>query len=311
MPTPNHANRIRRLKHIEAFSAVVATGSISAAARQLGVSQPAVSQLIKALEDAVGAPLFVRRNGAIFPTGRAENLCEEAVDLLAHLDRFQAQLNYQRTGLLSTIRISATMSITNELLPLVLANVCQQHPDAKFYVSSLPLSAMVEPLVQGHIDFAFHTRPLEHPGLHNELLAEVPQVAVMSADHPLADKVDLTVEDFQGCRMISSTRNDPAYHYFKELWSTRKVSVVNVLQSPFAGFAMTMVQPLAAVTFNNALMAKDVCQQNPQLIYRPVKEVSQVTPFYLACADWQHEMDTQQLLKAAFLALPMFVPTAA
>ncbi len=66
---------------------------------------------------------------------------------------------------------------------------------------------------------------------------------------------------------------------------------------------MTMVQPLAAVTFSNALMAKVVCQQNPQLIYRPVEAVIQLTPFYLACAEWQHEMDTQKLLKAAFLSL--------
>ena len=71
MPEPKKIQRIRRLKYIEAFSAVVSTGSISAAARQLGVSQPAVSQLIKNLEESVGAPLFVRRNGAIFPTARA------------------------------------------------------------------------------------------------------------------------------------------------------------------------------------------------------------------------------------------------
>lgn len=94
----NTPNRIRRLKHIEAFSAVISNGSISGAARQLGVSQPAVSQLIKSLEDAIGAPLFIRRNGAIFPTSRAESLREDAIELLAHLDRFQAQLSHQKTG---------------------------------------------------------------------------------------------------------------------------------------------------------------------------------------------------------------------
>ncbi|MCT4556147.1 MAG: LysR family transcriptional regulator [Pelagimonas sp.] len=182
--------RIRRLKHIEAFSAVISAGSISRAARELGVSQPAVSQMIKALEDAIGAPLFVRRNGAIFPTSRAESLREEAVDLMAQLDRFHSLLSHQNTGKLSTIRLSASMSIANELLPEILTDLLDQNANQKFYVSSVPLGAMVTSLVQGHIDFAFHTRPFDHPSLHSHLLIETPQVAVMPADHPLATRAD-------------------------------------------------------------------------------------------------------------------------
>ena len=74
------ARSIKRLKYIEAFSAVMRTGSISAAARELGMSQPAVSQLIGNLEQSIGLPLFVRRNGAIFPNSRAEMLHDDALD---------------------------------------------------------------------------------------------------------------------------------------------------------------------------------------------------------------------------------------
>ena len=57
--------KINRFKYVEAFSEVITCGSVSAAAKKLGISQPAVSQLIKKLEKAVGAPLFIRRNGLI------------------------------------------------------------------------------------------------------------------------------------------------------------------------------------------------------------------------------------------------------
>ncbi|SMD02509.1 LysR family transcriptional regulator [Primorskyibacter flagellatus] len=294
------SNRIRRLKHIEAFSAVISTGSFSAAARQLGVSQPAISQLIKALEDAIGAPLFIRRNGAIFPTNRAESLREDAVSLLAHLDRFQAQLSYGRTRVLSTIRLSASMSIASELLPDVVSQITLQHPDAMFYVSSVPLSAMVQSLVQGHIDFAFHTRPLEHPGLHNECIVEAPQVAVMTADNPLAGIEGLSIKDFDGQRIITSTRSDPAFHYFAELWRKNGVSVKTVLQSPFSGFSIRMVEAMSAVTFNNALVARKICERNPDLVMRSVEGVGFKTQFFLACADWQAKSVTRQILEEGF-----------
>lgn len=296
----DNRSRIRRLKHIEAFSAVISTGSFSAAARQLGVSQPAISQLIKVLEDAIGAPLFIRRNGAIFPTNRAESLREDALSLLAHLDRFQAQLSYGRTGVLSTIRLSASMSIASELLPDVVSQITRDHRDAMFYVSSVPLSAMIQSLVQGHIDFAFHTRPLEHPGLHNECILQAPQVAVMQVDNPLARLKGLTVKDFDGQRIVTSTRSDPAFHYFAELWQKNGVSTKTVLQSPFAAFSIKMVDAMSAVTFNNALIATKICAQFPELVMRPVEGVDYKTPFFLACADWQAGSATQKMLEEAF-----------
>ena len=94
----SQTQKINRFKYIEAFSAVISCGSISAAAKHLGVSQPAVSQLIKKLEDSVGVPLFVRRNGVIYPTARAESLRDDVDDLLMQLDKIQMQLNFGRSG---------------------------------------------------------------------------------------------------------------------------------------------------------------------------------------------------------------------
>ena len=85
----NENPKINRFKYIEAFSEVVTCGSVSAAAKKLGVSQPAVSQLIKKLEEAVGVPLFVRRNGLISPTDRATSLRDDVEQLLTQLDKIQ------------------------------------------------------------------------------------------------------------------------------------------------------------------------------------------------------------------------------
>ncbi|MCV6584999.1 MAG: LysR family transcriptional regulator [Marinibacterium sp.] len=298
-----YPNRIRRLKHIEAFSAVISTGSISGAARQLGVSQPAVSQLVKALEDAIGAPLFVRRNGAIYPTNRAEALREDAIALLAQLERFQAQLSHRRTGLLSTIRVSASMSILNELLPELFSNLNAAHPDLKFYVSSVPLSEMVIALLQGHIDFALHSRAIEHPGLNVEKIREFKQVAILPEDSPLAKKDRIAITDLNGCRFISSTKNDPSYHELNDICRRAEVSMNTVFQSPFASLSIEMVKPMNAVALSSELIARLVAARIPGLVIRDVDGIDLKTPIYLACADWQNDTETQQFLREQIIDL--------
>ena len=300
MPEAKKHHRIRRLKYIEAFSAVISSGSISAAARQLGVSQSAVSQLIKNLEDSVGVSLFVRRNGAIFPTARAENLRDDAMDLLTRLERFQKELNYRETKILNTIRITATLSITNEILPLVISQIHHSHAEVKFYVSSIPLTSMISSITQSQVDFAFHTRPLEHPQIRNDILTVARQVAVMPKSHPLAEKKYLTIDDIRGCKLVSVARVDPSYQYYNRLWQTHKIPVTQVLQSPFASLSMQMVHTFQAISFNNEIMARSACIRDDQLTWRYVEGIEETTTFYLALAEWQHGSESHKLVENSF-----------
>ena len=148
----NESPKINRFKYIEAFSEVVACGSVSAAAKKLGVSQPAVSQLIKKLEEAVGVPLFVRRNGLIFPTDRAGSLRDDVEQLLVQLDKIQMQLNFGRSNelTLNPLRFSASLSVVNEILPRVISHIHNTKPDMLFYVNSLPIANMSQAILVKH-----------------------------------------------------------------------------------------------------------------------------------------------------------------
>lgn len=293
--------KISRLKHIEAFSAVITHGSMSAAARELGISQPAVSQLIKQLEDTIGVPLFVRRNGAVFPSARAETLRDDAVDLLHKIDKLQMQLSYSQTQLLSTIRLSASMSFTNEILPILLKYIHQRHQSATFYVNSLPLVNMIDAVAKGNVDFAFHTQPLHHPNILNIKLAEVPQVCIMPNDHELAKFDRVPLQALGGLSIAFPSRADPSFQYYSDLFRNHRIRTKTVLQSPFATFAMKMLPALGLVSFNNALIADIVCKQNDELTWRHVQGLDAVTTFYLGCPDWLDGSDTLALIQEAFI----------
>lgn len=294
---------IRRLKYIEAFSAVIMTGSISAAARQLNMSQPAVSQLIGNLEKSVGAPLFVRRNGAIFPTHRAEAMHDDARDLLALIDRIEMHLKPRSDKLLSHIRIAATVSFMSEILPPLLAEVHKHHPKGSYSVTSHPVDEMTNAVAEGHVDFAFHTRPLQHANIVNILQCEVPQVCILRADHPLAAQERIELAQIDGHDVIWPSRRDPYFQYYRDLFSRNRLNSRNVLQSPYANFTIRMSGVLNALSFNNALFASIVCRSDDTLTWRPVNGIDARTKFYLSFPEVLSGTETQLLVQNSFTAV--------
>lgn len=291
---------IRRLKYIEAFSAVIMTGSISAAARQLNMSQPAVSQLISNFEKVVGVALFVRRNGAIFPTQRAEALHDDARDLLALIDRIEMHLKPRADKLLSQIRISATMSLVSEILPLLIGEVHRHHPTGSFSVTSQPVDEMTNAVAEGHVDFAFHTRPLQHANIVNLLQCEVPQVCILRVDHPLAKNERIELGQINGHDVIWPSRRDPYYQYYRDLFSRHRLNCRTALQSPFANFSIRMTEVLNALSFNNALMASIICKSSENLTWRPVEGIDARTKFYLSFPEVLSGTETQLLMQRCF-----------
>lgn len=109
------------------FLAVAETGSLSAAARRLGLTQPTLGRHIEALETAIGQPLFLRAPQGMVPTPAAQALMPEAQTMAhaaASLERRAASSGEFR----GTVRIAASHVVGAEVLPRVLAPLLDQHP---------------------------------------------------------------------------------------------------------------------------------------------------------------------------------------
>jgi len=298
----NQNPKINRFKYIEAFSEVVSCGSVSAAAKKLGVSQPAVSQLIKKLEESVGVPLFVRRNGLIFPTDRANSLRDDVEQLLMQLDKIQMQLNFGRTDqvILNPLRFSASLSVVNEILPSVISTMHTKKPDMLFYVNSLPIVSMSQAIRRGNVDFALSIRKIEHSSIISKKLLSAREVCIMPKSHPLATKSTLSVDDINHEKMIMASRTDPAYESHRELLYKHKIRYQRILESPFSTLSMAMIPELNALSINNVLIAELVCQHNSQITWRYVEEFIDQTDFYLSMPPWLNNSKTENLFLESF-----------
>ncbi len=133
------------------FLAVLEHGSLSAAARELGLTQPTVGRHILALEQSVGAELFTRSQQGLLPTDAAMVLKPYAETLASTAAALLRATSGSKDRVSGTVRISASEVIGAEVLPPILAKLQARYPDL---IVELSASDTVEDLLQREADIA-------------------------------------------------------------------------------------------------------------------------------------------------------------
>ena len=183
---------------LEAFREVMRYGTMSGAAEELRVSQPAVSRLIRELETRLGLRLFSRHGGRIIATPEAHELWTEVERNLIGMKQIERAAEQIKGGQRATLTIAAAPAFALTVLPDAVAKLQTQYPElnAKFLsMTTLPVFRQVA-LRQCQIGFGM----LSHHKFETDTVhsGAVPYRFICQADHPLADKSHVTVEDLAG-----------------------------------------------------------------------------------------------------------------
>ena len=133
------------------FLAVLHEGSLSGAARSLGLTQPTIGRHVDALEQAVGFQLFTRSQHGLAPTEAAAELRPYAEELSATAAALLRVASAQGGAVRGAVRITASEVIGAEVLPTILTGLHQQYPEL---VIELVLSNAVEDLLRRDADIA-------------------------------------------------------------------------------------------------------------------------------------------------------------
>ena len=160
-------------------------GSFTRAAERLHVSQPALSQQIKALERTLGAPLFVRsgRRNRLTAVGElAVARAEQALAQLTQLQQDVASLAGLQQG---RVHIGTSDTICLYLLPPIVRAFRQHHPQIEIHLTNRPSQAVVELLQRGEIDFGIVTLPVQGEKLESLYLCDWQEVAVCAAGYSI------------------------------------------------------------------------------------------------------------------------------
>jgi DNA-binding transcriptional LysR family regulator len=174
------------LDDLRVFAAACAAGSLSAVARDLGRSQPAVGQHIRRLEREIGLALLERGRRGVAPTAAGRILLAATTDALGALDAGRRELDRLRDGERGSLRVATGGTTLRHFMTGPLARFRRRYPAVTFeYVSAASTRQCLDALRADDADLAFVTLG-DGDELETRPAVRTPWVRVVSADHPRA-----------------------------------------------------------------------------------------------------------------------------
>lgn len=148
-------NRNMSLRHFRAFIAVASTGSFTVAARELFLTQSALTATIQQFEDGIGFKLFDRSTRRVDMTPEAERFKPQAEHILRQFDSAVADLESLAQGRRGHVRIAAAASVTHYFLGKAIADLRRDYPEITVSLHDAASEQVERMVQQGEVDFAF------------------------------------------------------------------------------------------------------------------------------------------------------------
>ncbi|MCH8479265.1 MAG: LysR family transcriptional regulator, partial [Wenzhouxiangella sp.] len=200
------------LKHLRAFIQTARSGSVSAAADKLFLSQPSVSQQIRALEDGLETVLFQRHGPRMQLTPAGKALLELARPLVDRLEALPDDFA-RRYGSLDSgeVRIAAGESTIMHLLPALLMRFRRQHPGIFVHLHNVTGADGLGMIREDQVDFAVGSMLDVPTDIDYRPIYHFNPVLIMSPEHPLSRKRQPTLADISPHGLILPPRRLTTY----------------------------------------------------------------------------------------------------
>ncbi len=229
----------RRLtqRQIEAFRAVMLRGSISGAAEMLGLTQPAVSRLVRDLQEVLALRLFEPRGTGIVPNAEANLLFEEVQRSFLGLDRIEHTAQEIKRARRGNLRIIAMAGPAHGILPRLIGRFIADHPDTFVALHNHIAPTVLERVAMRQFDFGVTYAPTDYPGVDIEPLPQLDAVCVLPASHPLAARPLIRAEDLHEQNLVN---HGPGSHITVKLDALLRIAGVRMREMAEATSAEAM-----------------------------------------------------------------------
>jgi LysR family hydrogen peroxide-inducible transcriptional activator len=236
------------------FSAIVRAGSFTRAAQQLGITQPSLSQQIKALEKEVGSPLFERLGRSVRLTPAGEALKKPAASIVQQVAEAKSSVANLREGVRGKLRIGVIPTVMPYLVAPRIPEFAQRFPEVELQLSEDTTPRLVEQLQAGDLDLAISGLPVKSPDIVCSELLREPLFLAVAKDHLLARKAEIEIQELRTERLLllkegHCLREDVLLTCSRARADLRSVFESDQLASIFelvqAGFGVTVLPAMA------------------------------------------------------------------
>ena len=217
------------IRHLKIFIQVYRLQNITRAARELNLTQPAVSRSILELEQHYGMRLFERLNHRLQPTEGGKRLYARAVHLLESFDLLEQEMKqWDETGVL---RIGASVTLGNFLLPQAIAAFHARHPQLQLQCLVANGAQLQQALLENRLDLALIEGGVSTCDLIAEPLGTDRLMPVLPPGHPLCFKEEVDLEELLAHPLLLREPGSAGRTFFSHLFAVRGLSPVPALES--------------------------------------------------------------------------------
>jgi DNA-binding transcriptional LysR family regulator len=271
------------LRQLEIFRAVMSHQSTVGAARDLLVSQPAVSNAIRHLEDQLGFALFDRTGNRLVPREEARVLYREseAIFLLSRaLNQTVGDLKDNRRG---RVRVVATPQLGHTVLPAAVEEFLRKRPKVKVVIDIAQSYNVVESVEVAAADFGLAIALEKELSQTFEMvpLATLPLVCVVPARHPLAKAKVIRPKDLRHQALIGLEMGSRLGPLIRDAFRAEAVAYASTVEVRFSETAFRLVEAGAGVTVVDGFTARQAAIHGAKCVVVPFKPTSAVSGWAL------------------------------
>jgi DNA-binding transcriptional LysR family regulator len=196
------------LKTLKTFQMIVKYGSFIRAAQEMNYVQSTVTMQIQKLESELDV-LLIERGKEIGLTEAGRLFYDQSLQIVKSMEQLQTSLSNLKSGEAGHIRIGVTEPTASYRLPGILRKFMNTYPNIRISVEISNTPVLSERMLKGEIDFSLSTAPGLGTNLYFEPLFQEEFVALMTENHPLAQKEVIVPEDFRGYRLLITSATCP------------------------------------------------------------------------------------------------------
>jgi DNA-binding transcriptional LysR family regulator len=246
------------LKQMEAFRAVMLTGSVSQAAKQLFRTQPAVSMMISSLENDIGFQLFERHKKRLYPTPEANYLYKEVEAIFSRIQDVDQTVQDIQNKQYGFLRIGCMPGPSNFFVPDILADFLEEHPKIQASLQTRTSDSVVEWIASNQYDLGLAEVSTHQSKVGRNQMFELLCACALPADHPLAEHEVITPALLDAEPMITLHPDHMIFHDLMQLFEASGHRMNVRLQTRFfipalkfveRGLGVSIIDPISAISY--------------------------------------------------------------